>query len=193
MSPEPRVYDLLGQHADDSAFLVVRSREPAVLAQVRSIVRGLDPELAIYQVRTLEEMSARSIAPRRFLAGLVSAAALLSLIIAAVGVYGVMAYGVSQRRQEIGVRLALGAPRSSVLRMVLREGAVLAAIGGIAGLCLSYAAGRTFESLLAGVRPADPVTYSIAIAVALLMTLSGSLIPALRALRVDPVKALRAE
>ena len=133
MAPEPRVYDLLGQHADESAFLVVRSNESAVLSQVRSIVRRLDPELAIYQVSTLEEMTARSVAPRRFLVGLISGAALLALIIAAVGVYGVMAYSVARRRHEFGVRLALGAAPGDLIQLVARQGILLALAGSLAG------------------------------------------------------------
>jgi predicted permease len=198
---EPQVYVPYRQIRDGwmpfympKDLLIRTTGDPLVLApSVRRIVRNVDPELPVSDVQTMEDVVTRETAPRRTQTAVLGLFAIMAILLAGIGLHGLLSFGVSQRRQEIGVRLALGAPRSTVLRMVLREGAVLAAIGGIAGLCLSYAAGRTFESLLAGVRPADPLTYSIAMAVALLMTLSGSLIPALRAVRVDPVKALRAE
>jgi len=191
MSPEPRVYDLLGQHADDSAFLVVRSREPAVLAQVRSIVRGLDPELAIYQVRTLEEMSARSIAPRRFLAGLVSAAALLSLIIAAVGVYGVMAYSVARRRHEFGVRLALGAAPGDLIRLVARQGILLALAGSLVGGACAALFAPLLASQVYGSGGAHVTALTTGAMLFVLTAAIASYLPARRAARVDPLVTLR--
>ena len=191
MSPEPRVYDLLGQHADESAFLVVRSREPAVLAQVRSIVRGLDPELAIYQVRTLEDMSARSIAPRRFLAGLVSGAALLALIIAAVGVYGVMAYSVARRRHEFGVRLALGAAPGDLIRLVARQGILLALAGSLVGGACAALFAPLLASQVYGSGGAHVTALTTGAVLFVLTAAIASYLPARRAARVDPLVTLR--
>ena len=115
----------------------------------------------------------------------------MALLLAGVGIHGLLAFAVSQRRQEIGVRMALGARPANVLGMVLRESSVLAGIGCVTGMVLGYFAGRAFDAILAGVRPNDIPTFVAAAAVTLLMTLSGSLVPALRAVKVDPSTALR--
>jgi putative ABC transport system permease protein len=122
-----------------------------------------------------------------------TAFAVLSLLLAGIGLYGLLSFAVSQRVPEISLRMALGARGGNVLSLVLRQTLVLATIGAIAGMGLAYAAGRWMEGLLFGVRPGDLVTFSAAAGVALLMTISGSLLPALRAVRVDPATVLRAE
>ena len=115
----------------------------------------------------------------------------MAMLLAAVGIHGLLSFGVSQRRQEIGIRMALGARPVDVLAMVMRESTTLAVTGCGTGMVLGYYAARGFDALLAGVRPADLPTFATAAAVAALMTLSGSLVPALRAVRVDPSTALR--
>jgi predicted permease len=160
---------------------------------VRQIVRRADPELPISDVATMEERVWGETAARRTQSAVLALFAGVAMLLAGVGLHGLLAYGVAQRRREIGVRMALGAPRHSVVRMIAGESAALAIVGVIAGAGAAYAAARVFESMLAGVRPADPGTYLFAMVLALVMTLSGSLVPSLRALRVDPVSALRAE
>jgi putative ABC transport system permease protein len=119
--------------------------------------------------------------------------AALSLLLAGVGLHGLLSFAVSQRVPEISLRMALGARRGDVLRLVIRQGFALAMGGAVVGMGLAYAAGRWMEALLAGVTPGDLVTFGAAAAVALLMTISGTLLPALRAVRVDPATVLRAE
>jgi len=175
--------------------LVIRSSvEPqALLGSVRRIVKQADAELPISDVRTLEDILDSDTSPRRVQIRVLSAFAGLSLLLAGLGIYGLLSYAVSQRIPEIGIRLALGARPSSILKMVLADGARLAAIGALLGLGLAYAAGRTMEALLAGVTPGDPMTFAAAFGLASLTTLLGCLVPALRAVRVDPTVALRAE
>jgi putative ABC transport system permease protein len=198
---EPQVYVPYRQIRDGwmlffmpKDLLIRTSGDPLALAPaVRRVVHSADPELPVSSLQTMEDLMARQTAPRRTQTAVLALFATMAVMLAGIGLHGLLSFGVSRRRQEIGVRLALGAPRSSVLVMVLRESALLAALGGITGVALAYAAGRAFESVLAGVRPSDPLAYSVAIVLALLMTLSGSVVPALRAVRVDPVTALRSE
>lgn len=198
---EPQVYLPHRQVADASLIgyapkdLVIRaSVEPAsLIASLRRIVRKADPQLAISDVRTLEDIVDADIGPRLAQVRVLSVFAGLSLLLAGLGIHGLLSYAVSERIPEIGLRLALGAQPGSILRMVLGDGARLALIGGGLGLPLGYAAGRTIQALLAGVTPGDPATFAAGLALALLMTLTGSLAPALRALRVDPTVALRSE
>lgn len=175
-------------------LLVKTSGDPlAILPAIRRIVREADPELPVSDVRTMNDILELETAPRETQTSVLALFAAMALLLAGIGLHGLLSFGVSQRHREIGVRLALGAPRASVVSMVVRESAALAAAGGVAGVVLAYAAGRSFESLLAGVRPADPATFGVAIGFTLLMALFGSLRPAMRAVRVDPVTALRSE
>ena len=175
-------------------LLVRTTGDPlALAASIRQIIRGVDPELPVADLQTMQDVVDLQTAPRRTQTAVLGLFAGMAMLLAAIGVHGLLSFGVSQRRQEIGVRMALGATRARVLRLVLSESALLAAIGGVAGLALAYAAARGFDTLLAGVQPNDPATYVGAILIAALMTLTGSLSPALRAIRVDPVAALRAD
>jgi putative ABC transport system permease protein len=117
----------------------------------------------------------------------------IAFLLAGVGIHGLLAFAVSRRSQEIAVRMALGAQSSAIVRMVLRQGVLLAAAGVLPGICLAYAAGRAMQALLAGVQPGDAATFLAAAGLCLLMTMSGCLLPALRAVRVDPITAIRAE
>jgi predicted permease len=198
---EPQVYLPHGQVKDGWMMgyapkdLVIRSTvEPqALLAAVRRIVKQADPELPISDVRTLQDILDSDTSPRQVQIRVLSAFAGLSLLLAGLGIYGLLSYAVSQRIPEIGVRLALGARPSSILKMVLGDGVRLLAIGALLGLGLAYAAGRTLEALLAGVPASDPLTFAAALGLALVTTLVGCLVPALRAVRVDPTVALRSE
>lgn len=168
--------------------------DPIALAPaIRRVISEADPELAISDVQTMEDVVAKTVAPRRTQTAVMWLFAGMSLLLAGTGLHGLLSFGVAQRRQEIGIRMALGASRGGVLRLVAGESLLLAVIGAVAGMALAYAAGRAFESLLAGVEPSDPMTYIVAATLTGLMVLSGTLAPAVRALRVDPVTALRAE
>ena len=117
----------------------------------------------------------------------------LAFLLAAIGIYGLLSFAVSNRAQEIGVRMAIGASPGSVLRMVLKEGLMLSAAGAVVGVAAAWAAGRSLEALLVGVSPTDAPTLAVALALVLVMTLAGSLVPAWRASRTDPATVMRAE
>jgi len=175
--------------------LVVRSTLPpeSLTASIRAIVRNADPMMPVAEVNPLTTLVDRDTASRSTQVRVLGAFALIAFVLAAIGIHGVLSFAVSQRVQEIGVRLALGAQSSDILSMIVRRGALLAIAGIVPGVLLAYAAGRSMEALLAGVRPADGVTLGAAIALSFLMTVLGTLAPTVRALRVDPMTALRAE
>ena len=198
---EPQVYLSSKQVADgaitfyspkDLAVRVTGSPE-ALAPAVRAVIRKADPKLPISQVQTLSDMIDLETASRSVQVRVVAAFALIAFALAAVGIHGLLSFAVSQRTQEIGVRLALGAQRGDILGMVVRRCAVLAIVGVIPGVLIAYAVGRSMEVLLAGVKPADAVTLATAVGLCALMTVLGCVAPTLRALRVDPITALRAE
>ncbi len=191
--PQPRAYDLLGQSGGRSMFVVVRtSGEPAQLAAAaRSQARAIDREAPVYEMTTLAEMAARATAPRRFSLLLLGGFALVALLLAAIGVYGVLSYSVSRQTREIGVRLSLGAQAGDVLRLVLKQGMALVLAGVSLGLAGSLALMGLLRNLLFGVSANDPATFAAA---ALLLTAVAFLacyLPARRATKVDPMVALR--
>jgi ABC-type antimicrobial peptide transport system permease subunit len=175
--------------------LLVRSAgDPlALVPHVRRIVANADPEIPLSHVQTMDEIVFRETASRRTQMTVLGLFAAMALLLAGVGLHVLLSFAVSRRQREIGVRIALGAPRRSVVRLVAAETAELAILGALIGMGLAHYAGRYFESLLAGVRPADPLTFGIAVCFTLVLALSGSLAPTLRAVRVDPCTALRAE
>jgi putative ABC transport system permease protein len=176
-------------------FLAVRTRnEPSALAaSLRQAVRSVDRSLSVYDVTTMEERVATTVADRRFNLLLLGLLAGVALTLAAVGLYGVLTYTVSERTHEIGIRMALGARRETVLSLILRQGLTLVASGIAAGLLGSLLVGRLLAASLYGVRPTDPVTFA-AISLALLgVALLSSWLPARRATQVDPTVALRQE
>src|SRR5262245_52934761 len=165
----------------------------ALSAAVRSEMRQIDPAVPVQGLRSMEQLVGRSVAPQRFNMSLLGLFAALGLILAAGGIYGVMAYGVSQRTHEIGLRMALGAQTRDVMKLVVRQGMVLSLVGVAIGLTASYALTRLMKTLLFGVSATDPLTF---IVIALLLTVVALLacwIPARRATKVDPMVALRCE
>jgi len=198
---EPQVY-LSSAQVNDGAILFYTPRALAVrtagspsdlVPAVRQIIRRAEPKLPIFEVQTLEEMMDHETASRAVQARVLVGFAAIAFALAAVGIHGLLSFAVSQRVTEIGVRRALGAQSSDVLLLVLLRGLALAAAGVVPGALAAYLAGRSMEALLAGVAPADPLTLSSAVALSLVMTLLGTLAPTRRALRVDPITALRAE
>jgi predicted permease len=174
--------------------LVVRSSNPAALVPViRGMAGSVDSSVVMSEVQTMDEVVADATAEPRFYLLLLAVFAAVALILAAVGIYGVMSYSVSRRTQEIGIRMALGAQTSHVIRMVVGQGALLATVGVVTGLIGALAVTRLMSGLLYGVRSNDPLTF-IAVAVMLsAIALIASYIPARRAAKVDPMVALRNE
>jgi hypothetical protein len=198
---EPQVYLPHRQVPDGSLIgytpkeLVVRTaaaREP-LIAEVRRIIRGADAELPVGKVRTLAEVVGEQTTPRRIQVGLLGAFTALSLTLSGIGLYGLLAFSVSQRRGELGLRLALGAPVSGIVGLVMREAAVLTAAGAGAGIGLGYAAARGLEALLFGVQPGDAATYLVSGGIVAVLALAACALPAFRAASVDPTEALRSE
>jgi predicted permease len=173
---------------------VASDRIPAgLLTSIRAIVAQADPEQPISDVQPLADIVSAEVAPRRVQVGVLGTFAAVAFLVAGIGLHGLLAYNVSQRAREIGVRLALGAERRGILFMVMRRGLGLALAGTIAGAAVAAIASRALQVLLADVSPTDGITFGAAIALAMLMTLAGSLLPALRAVRVDPIEVMRAE
>jgi putative ABC transport system permease protein len=190
----PEIYDPTLRSASGGYDLVVRSAAAAQIAgAVRGQFRELDPNLPLFTVRTLEETIALNLARQRFAVALLGAFAVLGLLLAAVGVYGVMAYSVSRRAREMGVRMAMGAQSGDVLRMVLREGLKLTAIGVAIGLPASLAVTQLMKTLLYGVSAADPLTFAGVPLLLAVVAMIACWIPARRAARIDPMTALRQE
>jgi putative ABC transport system permease protein len=170
------------------------TREPmAVVADARRVIHELDPDLAVAQVKTLDEVVAESVAQPRFYMTLLTAFAVIAILLSAIGIYGVVAYLVGQRSREIGVRIALGASRGTVVRMVVREAVIMAAAGIGVGLVGALALTRLMGALLFDLKPTDPVTYLAVTGVLGALALLASSLPALRASRIDPVLAMRGE
>jgi putative ABC transport system permease protein len=190
----PEMYVSYLQGPPVNPFLVVRtSGDPAALtASVRSELRALDKDIAAYDIRPMAQVRAESVGQRRFVLLLVGAFGALALIMAAVGVYGVMALTVSERTSEIGIRLALGAQPRSVLRLVVAQGVTLAAIGIAIGVGASFALTPLLTAQLFGIRPLDPATMAAVPALLLSVAAFACYVPARRAMRIDPVNALRA-
>jgi putative ABC transport system permease protein len=191
----PEVYATHRQNAESGLAIAVRSRIPptTLLPEVRKIVRDLEPGLALYDVRTLEEVVARSMSRERFTTWLVTVFAALALAIAAVGVYGVVAFSVSRRTQEIGIRVALGASRGAIVRLVMAEALGLVGLGLVLGLIGAAAGGRAIRTLLFETAPTDPVTFATVVGLLAITAVCAGLAPTRRALSVDPIQALRYE
>jgi putative ABC transport system permease protein len=190
----PQMYTAARQNPNRAMALMVRAADPdAVTAAVRDEVRALDPDVAVYRMRSMQDAFDDELASSRILAGMFVAFAVLALLLAASGLYSVIAYSVSQRVQEIGIRMALGAVAGDIRRLIARQTFLLVTIGGAIGLAGGAALAHAASSVLVDVSPSDPPTY---VAVALVLTIvavAATLAPARRATRIDPLTALRTE
>jgi putative ABC transport system permease protein len=191
----PHAQPLYGILAPRDMTLAVRtSLDPvSVTSAIREQIFAIDKDLPLYNIATMDQLVSNSVAQPRLNLSLLVAFAVLALALAAVGVYGVMAYAVTRRTQEFGIRMALGASPADVLKQVFLEGGRLAALGLAFGLIAALALTRLMASLLFGVKPGDPVTLGVAAALLAFVALAACYIPARRATRVDPLVALRYE
>ena len=193
---QPHIYVPLAQNAWWSASLVVRAAEPpatALMPAIRAAVARVNPDRAVTAVRTLDDIEREATATPRFRAVLVGTFAGLALMLATVGVFGVLAYSVQQRRREFGVRMALGATPGGILRLVAANAVRLVGVGAAIGLVAAVVFGRLISSFLFGVEPLDPITYaSVALLIAATAAIAA-MAPALRATRIDPAVTFHAE
>lgn len=192
---EAETYVAIDQPTINTFSVVVRtSGSPnAVESQIRGAMRAVDPDLPLDRLRQLGEIVNLSVARPRFYMSLIASFAIIALVLAAVGIYGVISYTVSQRSRELGIRIALGASGANVMAHVLRPGLALAASGVAVGIVASLALTRLIASLLFGVTPIDPVTFAAVAAVLLGVAAAACAVPARRASRVDPLVAMRSE
>jgi predicted permease len=196
--PLPQLFISLARSEMSTLRLFVRTNgDPGPLvAEVRNAIRALDPNLPVYDARTLNEHMQVAVFAQRMAANLLGAMGVLALLLAAIGLYGVMAYAVSQRTQEMGIRLALGASPSSLLNMIVGQGMKLTTVGLVIGLTLALAAFGSIgavRTLLPGISPLDPITFIVVPAMLATIAFVATWIPAKRAGRVDPLVALRVD
>jgi putative ABC transport system permease protein len=189
----PHIYVSMYQRQSRVMSIVLRTSLPASLLepQIRREVQSVDPGLPLFNVRSMREVMDDSLAPRRFSSSLVGAFAAVALLLASLGIYGLLAYMVGQKSHEIGIRVALGAQPSDILKLILRRGMLLSGAGILAGLLLAAISSPMLASLLYGVRPLDLQVFLFVPVVFLLVAFLASSIPARRALRIDPIVALR--
>ena len=192
---EPQIYSpLLPSSAWGAAIVVRAAGDPMKLAGlVRGEVRALDRDLPLDRLKSMQQVVSDSIAGARLVSSILGGFALFALALAALGIYGVIAYSVSQRTHEIGIRVALGASRGNVLTLVVRKGLLLSLAGVAIGVPAALAASRVTASLLYGVSPRDVTVFAGVPVVLVVVSLAASYIPARRAAKVDPIQALRAE
>ena len=191
--PVAELYMPYNQQPEGSMALMIRSSSAGMAAAVRNEVLALDKNQPVYSIRTLDTVLSQSVAAPRFRTWLLGVFAGLALMLAAVGIYGVISYAVSQRTQEIGIRMALGAQAADVLKLVVKGGMTLALIGVVVGVAGAFALTRLMTTLLFGVKPTDVTTFAIVSAGLIVVALFASFIPARRATKVDPLVALRYE
>ena len=192
----PEYYIPFEQAPSAVTQVVVRSKgedAAALTASVRAALKGVDTNLLIWETRTMDELVGQSVAPQRFNVALLGFFAALAMLLAAVGIYGVMSYTVTQRRHELGIRMALGAQRRDVLRLVVRQGMLLTLVGLALGLAGAFAATRLMAGLLYGVSATDPLVFAAVSLLLAAVALVACYVPARRATKVDPMIALRYE
>jgi predicted permease len=191
----PHTYESFWQNTIPSLNVALRtSNDPASMASaLRSAVWSIDPQLAIAQVQTMDQVISKSTTSRRFSLFLLGGFAFLALILSAIGIYGVIAYSVVRRVHEVGIRIALGAQRRDVLRLVIGQGMLLLGVGMIIGTLGALGLTRALASFLYGIRPTDPATFATVVAILATVAFLACYIPARRATRVDPMIALRYE
>jgi predicted permease len=196
--PVPQLFFSLNRNQSSTLRLFVRTGgDPGpVVAEVRNAIRAIDPNLPIYDARTITEHMQGAVFAQRMAADLLGAMGVLALLLAAIGLYGVMAYAVSQRTQEMGIRLALGASPTTLLQMVVGQGMKLTGVGLVIGLALALGAFGSIgavRTLLPGISPLDPITFILVPVALAAIAFLATFIPARRAGRVDPVVALRVD
>jgi len=193
--PEPMAYWPHPELTYPYMTFVIRTRGPAenMAAAARNVIHTLDPQQPVGEVTTMRQLLAKSIARSRFITILLTVFAVVALVLAAVGTYGVMSYAVSQRTHEFGIRMALGAGALDVLTLVLRRGITLSIIGVVVGLAGAFALTRLMTSLLFEVEPTDTFTFAAVPLSLIAIALLASFVPARRATKVDPLVALRYE
>jgi ABC-type antimicrobial peptide transport system permease subunit len=190
---QPQAYGVLAHQPAHTLTFVVRGGGMGLPAAIRSAIRSVDPEQPVASIRPLGDLVSASIARERFAATLFAIFAVVALLLAAAGVYAVMAYAVAERRSELGIRLALGAQAGDVLRLVVGQGGRLAGTGLALGLVGALLGARLFQAMLFGIGPRDPLSFAVTAVVLAVAAGLACLVPAWRAARVDPVEALRAE
>jgi len=189
----PHIYAPMYQRQGRVFSIVARTSLPASILepQIRHEVQSVDPGLPLFNVRSMREVMDDSLAPRRFSSTMVGGFAAIALLLASIGIYGLLAYMVGQKSHEIGVRVALGAQPSDILRLILRHGMLLSGAGILAGLLLAAVTAPMIASMLYGVRPIDPLVFLSVPVVFLVVAFMATSVPARRAMRVDPMVALR--
>jgi putative ABC transport system permease protein len=195
-SPRSELYQPLGQGKWPRMFFAVRtvtSNPLSLIPAVQNVVRSIDPNVALGSPRTMQDTVARSLVKRKFTMTLLTIFAGLAVVLASIGLYGVMSYTVSQRTREIGIRMAVGAQRVDVLKLIVRQGMMLTGLGLLLGLAASFALTRLLSTMLYGVSATDMVTFVAVSTLLLLVAFLACWIPARRASGVDPTVALRAE
>jgi ABC-type antimicrobial peptide transport system permease subunit len=176
------------------AWVVRAESSPVVVSKgIREAVAAVDPMLPIAKLETMEDVQATSLRSQRFMMTLVAGLGLVALLLAAIGIHGLIASSVTERTRELGIRLALGATEGQVMRTIVLPGVALAAVGVAVGSAAALAVVRLMKSFLWGVTPTDPLTFIAVIATLLLVAFTACLVPALRVLRLDPALTLRAE
>lgn len=190
---EPQIYEPDMEFGGGNIAILSSLPASSLAATIRTVLHSLDPSLAAGDVRTMGDLESAATAQRRFQTSLLTVFAAIALFLALVGLYGLMAYSVSRRSREVGIRMALGAQRSDVLWLILGKAALLLGLGLVSGLVASWFATRTIQAFLFGVSQHDPMTILCVCALLAVSGLIAAIIPARRAASIDPMQALRAE
>jgi predicted permease len=194
-SPRPVVFEPIVQTYNATTTIIARSAQPPeqILSEVREAIRSIDPSLTLYGTGTVEQMLGFAMFPSQAAAIALSAFGILAVVLSATGIHGLVAYAVSKRQREIGIRIAIGASTGNVLRVVLGRLAALLAIGALAGLLLALAAGDVLSRIVYQATPDDPAALGMVAAIFLAIGIASAWAPARRSLRIEPMRALRPE